>query len=589
MAALDWFVLIGFLLLVSGVGLWFTKRASGSAEDFFVGGRSLPWWLAGTSVLATSFASDTPLHQTAMIRDQGLSGAWFYWNGILGHAIVAFFFARLWRRSGVVTDNEFIELRYAGRTAAVLRGGMALYKTLLLEILTIAWVTLGMVKVIKVIMGLPEFVDLPVVGPMRAELLVVALLLILTVVYGAASGIWGVVTTDVIEFAVATLGAVILAYVALDKAGGMSALQETLRADPKTTNAFDFVPSFDSDRVTFLTLGVWVGVQWWSDPGTDGSGQRAQRYLSCRDERHAIGAGLWGLAVQWLIRSWPWYLAALASLALYPDIKDGESVYPLMIAELLPVGLKGLMVASFISAFVSTMDSHYNLTASYMVNDVYRRFVVRDKAAKHYVTASRIATFGIALIAGSLALILPSVLDAFRLKMELMAGLGLVYVLRWFWWRINAKTELVALVVCVSCALFFRFWDVTAGAGADGSALRLLLIVCCVATATIATAWFTEPEPNEHLVNFFLKVRPPGLWGPIRKQIGRPIDDGFRWTIFRELGIALIFVFSGMIGIGKLLFGEFAVGTLLLLICVVTAHYLVRWATRQTVHVSEPS
>ncbi|MCA9601994.1 MAG: hypothetical protein KC417_08220, partial [Myxococcales bacterium] len=420
MTTVDWVIVALTLLGASGVGMWFTKRASKSAEDFFVGGRGVPWWLAGTSILATSFASDTPLHTTRLFRAHGMAAGWFYWNGILSMIVIAFFFSRLWRRTGVVTDNELMEFRYAGKGAAVLRGGMAIYKTFLLEMITLGWVILGMTKIVKVIMDLPDTVMLPLVGAVPAEYAVVAVLLVVTVVYSSASGIWGVVTADFLEFAIAMIGAITLGFVAMSKVGGPSGLRDALAQSSLGPRALEFMPSFDGEHFTLLMFGGWMGIQWWANTGVDGSGHRAQRFLSCKDEGHAIASGIWSLAVQWLIRSWPWYIAALASIVLYPNVEDGESVYPLMVRELLPVGLRGLMVASFISAFVSTVVSHYNLTASYLVNDVYRRFLVKKESPKHYVRASRVTTILVAIISGTIAISLPSVLAAFWFKMEIM-------------------------------------------------------------------------------------------------------------------------------------------------------------------------
>jgi SSS family solute:Na+ symporter len=580
MTWIDWAIVAATLLGASGIGLWFTKRASKSAEDFFVGGRSVPWWLAGTSILSTSFASDTPLHTTRMIREQGLAGAWFYWNGILSMIVIAFFFSRLWRRTGVVTDNEFLELRYTGKRAAVLRGGMAVYKTVLLEMLTLAWITLGMTKIVKVIMDLPDTVSLPLLGAVPAEAVVVAVLMAVTVVYSSASGIWGVVTADTLEFTIAMAGAIVLAVISLDRVGGAEGLRAGLAKTHLGEGALDLVPDFGSEDLTFITLGVWVGVQWWANTGVDGSGHRAQRFLSSKDEGHALASGIWSLAVQWLIRSWPWYIAALASLVLYPDVADGESVYPLMVRDLLPVGLKGLMVASFISAFVGTVTSHYNLTASYMVNDVYRRFVRKDRDAKHYVRASRVSTVAVAAASGVLALLLPSVLGAFRFKMELMAGLGLVYALRWFWWRVNATTEIVALVASLVTALSLNYWKF-GGNDAEGSAVRLLTVVVVSGVAAVGTALFTAPEPREHLLAFYRRVRPPGAWGPIAEEVGR-VDvnaeaSGFGWPTFFQMALALLFVFAGMIGIGKLILGSPLLGLALLAVGVAACATLLRW------------
>jgi solute:Na+ symporter, SSS family len=559
-AALDWIIVAAFLSLVIGIGFWYSRRASQSVEDFFVGGRSIPWWLAGTAILTGSFASDTPLHTTRMIREQGLGGAWFYWGGIIGGVFVALVFSRLWRRTKVVTDNELIELRYTGRPAAFLRGGMAVFKTLMLEVITMAWITVGMTKIVKVIMDLPDHVAVPGVGAMPTDVLVVAALLVFAAAFCMASGFYGVVATDLLEFGMAMTGAIVLGVVAFQHVGGMEGLTAGLERAPLGKHTLDIFPQPSAEGFTVLAIGVYLGVQWWAHQYVDGSGHRAQRFLAARDERNAIASGLWSLAVQYIIRSWPWYVTALASLVLYPVVTDSEMVYPQMVVDLLPVGLKGVMVASFISAFMGTMESHYNLTASYVVNDVYKRFVAKERTAEHYVRASRMATLSIALLAGIVSLLFSSVLDAFRFKMELMAGLGLVYVLRWFWWRINATTELVALAGTIVCAFGLNWLPWTGGGGANGSALRLLLVVVITGVLSIVTALLTRPEPIPHLAAFYRRVRPPGAWGPVAREVGGKLPSGFGWTTVGHLVSALLFVFGCMIGLGKFILGEPVLG-----------------------------
>lgn len=560
MAALDWIIVAAFLALNLGIGFWYSRRASKSVEDFFVGGRTIPWWLAGTAILTGSFASDTPLHTTKMIREKGLAGAWFYWGAIFGGVVIALVFSRLWRRTQVITDNELIELRYTGRPASFLRGGMATFKTLALEVITMAWITVGMTKIVKVIMDLPDRVAVPAFGSMPTDVLVVAALLVFAAAFCMASGFYGVVATDLLEFGTAITGAIVLGVVAFDRVGGIDGLRDGLAAVPAGEGALDFLPHWDAEGFSALVIGVYLGVQWWAHPYVDGSGHRAQRFLASKDERNAIASGLWSLAVTFIIRSWPWYVTALASIVLYPTVVDHEAVYPQMVVDLLPIGLKGLMVASFVSAFMGTMESHYNLTASYVVNDVYKRFVAKEKSADHYVRASRIATVSVALTAGVVSLLFSSVLDAFLFKMELMAGLGLLYLLRWFWWRVNAVTELVALAGTVTCALTLKFLPWTSGGGANGSAIRLLLVVGITGALALATAFLTRPEPTEHLVEFYRRVRPPGWWGPIARAAGGKLPSGFGLHTIGQGLVAVVFVFGCMIGLGKLILGEPVLG-----------------------------
>jgi Na+/proline symporter len=559
-AALDWIIVAAFLALNLGIGFWYSRRASKSVEDFFVGGRTIPWWLAGTAILTGSFASDTPLHTTKMIREKGLAGAWFYWGAIFGGVVIALVFSRLWRRTRVITDNELIELRYTGRPASFLRGGMATFKTLALEVITMAWITVGMTKIVKVIMDLPDRVAVPAFGSLPTDVLVVAALLVFAAAFCMASGFYGVVATDLLEFGTAITGAIVLGVVAFDQVGGIDGLRDGLAAVPAGEGALDFLPQWNAEGFSALVIGVYLGVQWWAHPYVDGSGHRAQRFLASKDERNAIASGLWSLAITFIIRSWPWYVTALASIVLYPTVVDHETVYPQMVVDLLPIGLKGLMVASFVSAFMGTMESHYNLTASYVVNDVYKRFVAKERSPDHYVRASRIATVSVALTAGVVSLLFSSVLDAFLFKMELMAGLGLLYLLRWFWWRVNAVTELVALAGTVACALTLKFLPWTSGGGANGSAIRLLLVVGITGALALATAFLTRPEPTEHLVEFYRRVRPPGWWGPIARAAGGKLPSGFGLHTLGQGLVAVVFVFGCMIGLGKLILGEPVLG-----------------------------
>lgn len=576
MTLVDWLVVVLFLAGNLIVGMWFAKRASRSMTDYFVAGRSLPWWLAGTSMLATSFASDTPLHVTRNIREYGLAAGWFYWNGIIGGLVVAFVFAKLWRRAGVVTDNELVELRYTGKPAAVLRGLMATLKAFVLEILTMAWITLGMTKIVKSIADLPESVS--ILGfALPSEVAVVVVLLSLCLVFSIVSGFWGVVTTDLLEFGVAMLGAIVLSVIALDKVGGVEGLKAGLAKTPLGEDALSYAPALGAEGLTVFALSVYLGVQWWSNNQVDGTGQRAQRFLACRDDRDAMAAGIWNMAVQYMIRSWPWYVAALASLVLYPNLDDHEAAYPRMVADLLPVGLKGLMVASFFAAFMGTIEAHYNLTASYATNDVYKRFLKKDGDAAHYVKASRVITFVIAVMAGVVALLLDSVLGAFRFKMELVAGIGVVYVLRWLWWRVNATTEIVALIASATTAIALYKVPGLSGGTAHDAALRLVVVVLSSAFFALLAALVTKPEPVGHLVAFYRRVRPPrALWGPIAAQAGVVEEGGYSWRTFLQIAVGIVFVFSGMIGLGETILGSTLVGVALLVLSAGTGFWTIR-------------
>jgi len=578
MVGIDWGVIVVYFIAILTLGLWKSRRASKSMANFFVAGRSLPWWIAGTSMLATSFASDTPLHVTKQIRELGLGGAWFYWEGIVAGVAIAFVFSRMWARTGVVTDAELIELRYHGRPAALLRGAHGAFRGIVLELITLSWVTAGMTKIVHTILGLPDHFSLLGVA-VSADLLVVVLLISFGLAYTVASGLWGVVMADLLEFSLAMLGAIILGVIAVGKVGGTAGLKAGLVAAGHP-HALEFFPSLGSAGVPAIAIGVYLGVQWWASPYVDGSGQRAQRFLACKDPGQALLAGVWNMSVQYVIRSWPWYTAALASLILYPTLADPETAYPKMIAELLPAGLRGLMVASLFAAFMSTFTGLSNLSASYLANDVYRRFLAKGKDERHYVRASRYFSLGVAVIAGFVALQIPSILEAFRFKMELMCGLGAAAVFRWFWWRINAKTELAALGASIVTALVLRLTPL-AQPGAEAAATRFLIVAMVSLAITLLTALLTRPEPDEKLVSFYRRVRPPaGLWGPIPKlaALAGPIETSpITLHTLVQWALCVVFIFSAMFGVGKLVLGEPAVGLALLGLAAGLFFVLWRW------------
>jgi Na+/proline symporter len=565
---IDWVIVAAFLGVLVVLGVVAQKRASGSLDNFFVAGRALPWWMAGTSMLATSFASDTPLHTTRMIREHGLQGAWFYWGGILGGVGVAFFFARLWRRAGVVTDAELLELRYGGRAGAALRLTTGLFRGALLETITLSWVILGMTKIVQVLLDL---------GP-DSGVVVVTVLIAIALLYTVTSGLWGVVVTDVFEFGIAMIGAIMLAGVALVKVGGPSGLEAALTAQGKA-GALEMLPALEGTTLPALAIGVYLGVQWWSTPYVDGSGQRAQRFLASKNEGHALVAGVWNMTVQWVLRSWPWYIAALCSMVLYPALADHERAYPQMIVDLLPVGFRAVMVASFFAAFMSTVDSLLNLSASYVTNDVYRRFVKKKASDKHYVRAGRVVSVVLAGVAAMLALRLPSMLDAFRLKMELMSGLGCVALLRWFWWRVNGVSELATLATSLGVAVALNLHPELGVSGAGPSALRLLIVVGCSLVVTIGCALLTRPEPKEKLVAFYERVRPPrALWRAIAAE-ARPSTEPPPITgqTVGQYAVCVGLVFSGMFGIGKLVLAQWLSGFALTGMAVTLGIILWKW------------
>jgi len=583
MSTLDWAIVVAFLVTMLVAGAVMSRRAKGSISDFFVSGRNLPWWLAGTSSLATSFACDTPLHVTKLIREQGLPGLWLFWSGLLFAGMLPFLFARLWRRAGILTDCELIELRYSGRVAAYLRAFMALFRTFCIAAITLGWVVLGMVKIVRAIVDLPAMIEVLPGVAVPGEICLTVVLVAIAVVYTAASGLWGVVATDAVEFVIAMGGAVVLAVIAVDRVGGVSAMKDALVNSPVAAgNAVDFVPSGNGG----LPIGsfiVYLLVLGWAHAEADGGGNKAQRYLACKNEGHALASGIWALAVQNMIRSWPWYVAALASIILYPTLTDHEMAYPMMIADLLPSGVKGLLIASFFAAFFSTIDTHLNLSASYLVNDLYRRFVRKDASEKHYVLASRLAVILMAGIVTVVALQMTSILDALKFKGELMAGFGLAVVLRWYWWRINAWSEIAAMTSSVVCSIVLR----TTGIGVKPLAAfmgidpvhgdlfpaRILIIVAVSVVATLVVTLVTRPVDRKKLVAFYEKVKPGGLWNLPEIESGSRVSvlpNVLNWLL------CSLFIAASMFCVGKLVLGFPYQATALLALAVVSGFVLLR-------------
>lgn len=548
----DWILVGCYLLFSLGVGFWFSKRASGSVSSYFVSGRKLPWWLLGTSMVATTFAADTPLAVTGWIRTEGIWKNWFWWNYAFSHALVIIVFSRLWRRAEVVTDNELIELRYGGRPAAFLRGFKAFYFSTVFNFIVMGWVITAMTKVFSVFFG---------VGQIYAVCLCVGIVLVYTVF----SGLWGVVVTDFVQYAIALFATVALAAVVInsDAVGGYSQFLAKIRElDPATTAMFISPPSeggefFSSD---FFTFAVFMTVVWWSSHNADGGGYFIQRLCSAKDERHAFWGTAWFALNHYVLRFWPWVLVALASVAVFPDARaaggDDEAMYLVMINEFLSPGLRGLLLVSFLAAFMSTVSTHLNWGASYIVNDVYGRFVRKDAPQEHYVLVSRIATVALAVCAGAVALRIKNIGDAWIFLWAMSSGIGLVLVLRWFWWRINAWSEIAALGSSLVAMIVLVLYT-----GASGTPLELrhqILVVPVSVTCWVAATFLTAPESPEKLRAFCERVRPPGFWSPVRPRAGAAEERAGFGRIVLNWILAASFLLCLTLGTGKLLLGETA-------------------------------
>ncbi len=566
LSPIDGVIIISYILFALGLGIYYSKRAGRNINEFFVSGRNLPWWLAGTSMVATTFAADTPLAVTGLVVKDGIAGNWLWWNMVLSGMLATFLFSRLWRRAEVITDVELTELRYSGRSASLLRGFRALYIGLPINCITMGWVILAMQKIIVLTFGLPD------TG--TSKVLVVLACMLIAGIYCALSGFWGVVITDLVQFGMAMIGSIALAVIAVNKIGGISPLKTKLsEVHGADHSILHFFPDFGAGEMAILTFGVYLGVQWWAANGVDGGGYIAQRMFAAKDERNTLLATLWFNIAHYTLRPWPWILVALVSMVVYPNLSDPEAGYPMLMLAYLPTGLLGLMLTAFLAAFMSTIDTHLNWGASYLVNDFYKRFFRSEADDHHYVVISRISVVLIMLVAGVTSLFMNSIAGAWKFLIALNAGIGLVQILRWYWWRINAWSEIAAMVTSavVSTIVF------TLPQTKDNFAYQMLIIVPASTLVWFVTTLITAPVSQEQLIAFYQRVRPNGgWWGRIPSLANvQPIAESrtpglLNWV----LGSA--FVYCTLFGIGKLLLGFYGAGVLFLLIALITGGLIYR-------------
>ena len=545
LTTLDWGILVASFAGPLIIGLYYYRRAGASVGQFFLSGRDLPWWLAGTSMVATTFAADTPLAVTGLVARDGIAGNWIWWNAALGSMLTVFFFARLWRRAGILTDVEFVELRYTGRPAAILRGFRALYLGLPINCVIIGWVNLAMAKILSVTMGWD-----------RLSAVIVSLGM--TGVYAALSGLRGVVVVDFFQFGLALLGTVALAGFALrlPEVGGIEGLRETL---PEST--FQFTPELTTgapEASYALALPVaafiaYIGIQWWASwyPGQEpgGGGYVAQRMMSARDERHAFLATLWFTVAHYCVRPWPWILVALVSVVLYPNIDDPEAGYVMVLRDHLPAGWRGLLLGAFFAAYMSTTSTQLNWGTSYVVNDFYRRFVRREASQAHYVGVSRITTLLIMAMSALVTYYLETIRQAWEFMLEAGAGVGLVLMLRWYWWRVNAWSEITALVAPAVGFAYIKLFTTLQFPE------TLIYLVTWTTVWWLFVTFLTPPEPEPHLVAFYRRVRPGGPgWKRIAVAAGEPPPEPVAGLVVDWMA-GCVLVYSMLFGLGTLILG----------------------------------
>jgi Na+/proline symporter len=435
----DWTVVALYFAFMLGIGIYYKSRAASSFEEYFLSGRNVPWWLAGTSMVATTFAADTPLAVTGMVAANGIAGNWLWWCFVASGMMTVFFYARLWRRSGVSTDIEFAEIRYSGKPAAFLRGFRAIYLGVPINCIILGWVNKAMVDILSLILG---------VNDLTALMIVIAMIAITSFI-STLSGLWGVLVTDVVQFVLKMGMVIVLAVYAVNAVGGIESMKTQLAAiDVQrggSGSVMNFVPDLDSTWMPLITFLVYISLNWWATwyPGAEpgGGGYIAQRMLSARDEKHSLLATLWFNVAHYAVRPWPWILVGLVSMIMFPGLERPETGYIRVMIATLPPSLRGLMVAGFAAAYMSTIATQLNWGASYLVNDFYRRFLKPNGTQEHYVNASKIATILLTIISAIVTFYLDSIATAWKYLLVTGAGTGGVLLLRWYWWRINAWSE----------------------------------------------------------------------------------------------------------------------------------------------------
>jgi SSS family solute:Na+ symporter len=578
MSLLDWAIVLLYFVASAAVGVYYARRAGSNLEEFFLSGRDLPWWLAGTSMVATTFAADTPLAVTELVAKNGIAGNWLWWNFVFGGMLTVFFFARLWRRAGILTDVEFVELRYSGRAAAFLRGFRALYLGIFMNCVIMAWVNLAMASILEGMFGIPP----------KQVLLYVALSLAITAGYSALSGLWGVAVTDAFQFALAMLGTIVLAVVVvrLPAIGGLAGLKAalppwTLRFTPAVgeTSVGQAAGAFALSASAFF---AYVGVQWWASwyPGSEpgGGGYVAQRMMSARDEKHSLYATLWFTIAHYCIRPWPWILVGLASLVLYPQLGPDQKRlgYVWAMRDYLPSGLKGMLVASFFAAYMSTISTQLNWGTSYVINDFYKRFVKPQAGERDLVRMSRIVTIVVMALSLLTTTILATISGAWAFIIEAGAGLGLVLILRWFWWRINAWSEIAAMVTPLVVYGYLR-----AATGVQFPE-TLYYIVAATTVVWVAVTLLTRPVDDDTLKRFFRRVHPGGPgWARVAVLVPEVRPDSGYAGLFVDWVAGVALIYSMLFAVGSFLFGAYGRGTLCLAVAAVSVWIIHRDLSRR--------
>ncbi|MDX2179420.1 MAG: sodium:solute symporter family protein [Bryobacteraceae bacterium] len=551
---LDWFYVALYFAINLAIGFYYKRRAGKDTSEFFLGGRNVPWWLAGTSMVATTFAADTPLAVTGLVAKGGIAGNWLWWNMVASGMMTVFLYSRLWRRSGVTTDVEFSELRYSGKPAAFLRGFRALYFGIPINCIVLGWVNLAMVKILMLTLGVEKW----------QALAIVLGLIGITSFISALAGLWGVLVTDLVQFLIKMGVVIALGVASVNAVGGIEAMKTKL-IEMGRADALNFIPNLDSAWMPLITFCVYIGMTWWATwyPGAEpgGGGFVAQRMLSAKDEKHSLYATLWFNVAHFAIRPWPWILTALAALILYPGLEDPESGYVKVMIDHLPPSLRGLMLAGFIAAYMSTIGTNLNWGASYLVNDFYRRFIKIDAPEAHYVAVGQWATVLLTILSAIVTFYLTSIAGAWKVLLATGAGTGGVLMLRWYWWRINAWSEIAAMIAAAIVSIALQLgWGLDSDQPVDFA--WIMIITIAITTAVwLAVTLATKPENMDTLVEFYRRVRPSKAgWGPVAALAPEVrADSGVGGALFDWL-LGCVLIYAALFGVGKLIFGEWALG-----------------------------
>jgi Na+/proline symporter len=595
LTAIDWIIAVLAVAICFLPALFFSKRSSENTSEFFASGRSVPWWLAGLSMVATTFSSDTPNLVTDIVRREGVAGNWVWWAFVLTGIATVFFYARLWRRSSVLTDLEFYEIRYSGKAASAVRGFRAIYLGLFFNCLIMATVNLAACKIAGILFGLERWQTLAFVG-------------LLNVVFAAHSGLWGVLVIDMIQFFIKMTAVIAAAYFAViqPQIGGISGLVEKLSnlKGPKGINYLNVLPDFTNNWDLALTVFIMpVAVQWWAVwyPGAEpgGGSYIAQRMLASKSEKDALGAVLFFNVAHYVLRPWPWILVALSSIIIYPQLSDIQAAFPHLDPKLLghdiaypamlrflPVGFVGLMVGGLVAANSSTILTHLNWGASYLVHDFYRRFISQKAGEKHYVTMGRVATVALFFLSSALVFVLDTARNAFDIILQVGAGTGLLYLVRWFWWRVNAWCEVVAMISSfLISVLFFILARIETAPNVHPydyqPETKLLLTIATTTVCWLLAAYLAPQTDRRTLIEFYRKVRPAGPgWKAIREQAGISQDDAVKGE---SIPMALLgwvagctMIWSSLFTVGNFLYGRLGYAIALLAVFIVSTLILLK-------------